>query len=136
MRGRAGPPAKVRKTLSEPARHRRNVFAAEEQKRQHSKNNKFGKANALHQGYCSANPGPYSDMHGSCIIVCMRTTLNLDDELLTKARRLTGIEEKTALIHEALRTLISLHAARRLAALGGTQPNFRPGRRRRPKARQ
>jgi len=65
----------------------------------------------------------------------MRSTLNVDDELLDKARRLTGIKKKTALIHEALKTLISVHAARRLAALGGTQPNFRPGRRRRSKPR-
>ena len=59
----------------------------------------------------------------------MRSTLNLDDELIDKARRLTGIKEKTALIREALKTLISVHAARRLAALGGTQPNFEAGRR-------
>jgi len=63
----------------------------------------------------------------------MRSTLNLDEELIEEARRRTGIKEKTALIHEALRTLISVHAARRLAALAGTQPNFKPGRRRRSK---
>jgi Arc/MetJ family transcription regulator len=63
----------------------------------------------------------------------MRSTLNLDDELIEKARELTGIKEKTALIHEALKNLIALHAARRLAALGGTQPGFKAGRRRRPK---
>ena len=67
-------------------------------------------------------------------MVCMRTTLNLDDALIENARRATGITEKTALVHEALRTLISVHAARRLAALAGTQPNFRPGRRRHTKA--
>jgi Arc/MetJ family transcription regulator len=60
-----------------------------------------------------------------------RTTLNLDDELLRLARQYTGIQEKTALIHEALRELVSREAARRLAALGGTMPNFDPGRRRR-----
>ena len=65
----------------------------------------------------------------------MRTTLNLDDQLIEEARRVTGIEEKTALIREALKTLISVHAARRLAALGGTQPGFRPGRRRRSRIR-
>jgi Arc/MetJ family transcription regulator len=60
-----------------------------------------------------------------------RTTLNLDDELIREARQYTGIQEKTALIHEALRNLIAREAARRLAALGGTMPGFRAGRRRR-----
>jgi Arc/MetJ family transcription regulator len=61
----------------------------------------------------------------------MRTTLNLDDELIRQAREYTGIAEKTALIHAALRELIARGAARRLAALGGTMPDFKPGRRRR-----
>ena len=51
----------------------------------------------------------------------MRTTLNLDDELLEEARRLAGIDERTALIHEGLRALISRESARRLARLGGTE---------------
>jgi Arc/MetJ family transcription regulator len=59
-----------------------------------------------------------------------RTTLNLDDELLCEAREYTGIQEKTALIHAALRELVSREAARRLAARGGTMPNFNAGRRR------
>ena len=59
-----------------------------------------------------------------------RTTLNLDDELLRLARQYTVIQEKTALIHEALLELLSREAARRLAALGGTMPNFDAGRRR------
>ena len=71
-------------------------------------------------------------MHQSSILMHMRTTLNLDDELIRRARELTGIQEKTALIHAALRELISRGAARRLAALGGTMPEFRAGRRRRP----
>ncbi len=58
--------------------------------------------------------------------------MNLDDELIRKARDYTGIEEKTALIHAALRELISRGAARRLAALGGTMPDFEAGQRRRP----
>ena len=58
--------------------------------------------------------------------------MNLDDELIRKARDYSGIEEKTALIHAALRELISRGAARRLAALGGTMPGFEAGRRRRP----
>lgn len=62
----------------------------------------------------------------------MRTTLNLDDELLEQARLYTGIEERTALIHEGLRALIAREASRRLAALGGTMPNIKPIPRRRP----
>jgi Arc/MetJ family transcription regulator len=61
----------------------------------------------------------------------MRTTLILDDELLADAREYTGIQEKTALIHEALRTLIQIEAGKRLAALGGTMPGAKAGRRRR-----
>jgi Arc/MetJ family transcription regulator len=60
-----------------------------------------------------------------------RTTLNLDAELLQSAREYSGIQEKTALIHEALRELISREAARRLIALGGTMPKMQAGRRRR-----
>ena len=55
----------------------------------------------------------------------MRTTLNLDDALLEDARRLTGVEERTALIHEGLRALIARESARRLARLGGTEPQLR-----------
>ena len=51
----------------------------------------------------------------------MRTTLNIDDGLLREARRLTGLTEKTALVHEDLRALIAREAARRLARLGGTE---------------
>ena len=51
----------------------------------------------------------------------MRTTLNLDDALLEKARRLTGIEERTALLHEGLKALITRESARRLAKLAGTE---------------
>lgn len=61
----------------------------------------------------------------------MRTTLNLDDALLEKAGRLTGIEERTALLHEGLRALIARESARRLARLGGTEPHLElPPRRR------
>ena len=54
----------------------------------------------------------------------MRTTLNLDDELLEEARHLTGINEKTALVREALKALIERESARRLARLGGTEPQL------------
>jgi Arc/MetJ family transcription regulator len=56
----------------------------------------------------------------------MRTTLNLDDALLEQARRLSGVEERTALIHEGLRALIARESARRLARLGGSDPQLRP----------
>jgi len=50
----------------------------------------------------------------------MRTTINIDDELLARARELTGIQEKTALVREALKSLIEYEAGKRLIALGGT----------------
>ena len=52
----------------------------------------------------------------------MRTTLILNEDLLKRARELTGIQEKTALVHAGLEALIAREAAKRLAALGGTQP--------------
>ena len=61
----------------------------------------------------------------------MRTTLNLDDALLERARKLTGIKEKTALLHAGIEALIARASAERLAALGGTQKSLRPVRRRR-----
>jgi Arc/MetJ family transcription regulator len=65
----------------------------------------------------------------------MRTTLNLDDELMAEAMALSGIAEKTQVLHEALRSLIAREAGRRLAKLGGTAPRATAGRRRRPRAR-
>jgi len=65
----------------------------------------------------------------------MRTTLNLDDALVERARELTGIREKTALVHAGLEALIGRASARRLAALGGTERSLRPIRRRRSAAR-
>lgn len=64
----------------------------------------------------------------------MRTTINIDDELLAKAERYTGIKERTALINEGLKSLVEWEASRRLARLGGTQKQLRPIPRRRPKA--
>lgn len=55
----------------------------------------------------------------------MRSTLIINDELLERARQLSGIQEKTKLIHTALEYLISIEAGKRLAALGGTQPKLR-----------
>jgi hypothetical protein len=63
----------------------------------------------------------------------VRTTLNLNEELLEKARNLTGVAERTALIHEGLRALIARESARRLARLGGSEPNAKPVPRRRPR---
>ena len=60
----------------------------------------------------------------------MRTTINLDDALLEEARKLTRIEERTALVHEALRALIARESARRLARLGGSEPGAKAIRRR------
>ena len=61
----------------------------------------------------------------------MRTTVNLDDELLARAIGLVGPMRRTALLSEALRALIQRESARRLALLGGTQPGLtRPVRRR------
>jgi len=54
----------------------------------------------------------------------MRTTLIIDDELLERARELSGIEEKTALVHAGLKALIAIEAGKRLAALGGSQPKI------------
>jgi Arc/MetJ family transcription regulator len=62
----------------------------------------------------------------------MRTTINLDEQLVEAAQRLTGTQERTALIHDGLRALIARESARRLAKLGGSDPNAKAPRRRRP----
>ena len=61
----------------------------------------------------------------------MRTTLNLDADLLERARKLTGIKEKTALLHAGMEALIARASAERLAALGGSEKSLRPIPRRR-----
>jgi Arc/MetJ family transcription regulator len=61
----------------------------------------------------------------------MRTTLNIDDRLIAEAGRLTGVHEKTALVRAGLEALIARAAARRLAALGGTDGKAKAGMRRR-----
>ncbi len=55
----------------------------------------------------------------------MKTTLNIDDELLEEARRLTGVHAKTALVREGLEALIARESARRLKDLGGTETRLR-----------
>lgn len=62
----------------------------------------------------------------------MRTTVTIDDELLAKAQEYSGLQEKSALIREALTVLIQREAARRLARLGGSQPDLELPPRRRP----
>lgn len=61
----------------------------------------------------------------------MRTTLSLDDELMSEASALTGVKEKSALVREALKALVERESARRLARLGGSEPKLEvPARRR------
>jgi len=64
----------------------------------------------------------------------MKTTMNLDDALLAEAQRLTGIAEKTALVHAGLAALVARERAWRLAALGGSEPLLEEIPRRRPAA--
>lgn len=61
----------------------------------------------------------------------MRTTINLDDELISQAQRLTGVKERTALVHAGLRALIERESAHRLAQLGGSDPKAKAPPRRR-----
>src|SRR6266536_1411853 len=69
--------------------------------------------------------------YDTCIMIWMRTTLNIDDELLAEARKFTGEKEKTALVHLGLRALIEREAGKRLARLGATMPKLRIAPRRR-----
>ena len=68
------------------------------------------------------------------IYICMKTTLNIDDQIMAEAVRLTGIKEKTTLVRKGLEALIALESSRRLAALGGTEKNLKPAHRRRSAA--
>ena len=54
----------------------------------------------------------------------MRITLILDDEVVAKAQELTGMQEKSVLVREALKALIERESARRLARLGGSEPKL------------
>jgi Arc/MetJ family transcription regulator len=62
----------------------------------------------------------------------MRTTLIIEDDLIQKASRLTGIKEKTSLVRLGLEALIARESGRRLAKLGGTEKQLKTPRRRRP----
>ena len=55
----------------------------------------------------------------------MRTTLNIDDDILKKASQLTGIKEKTALVRKGFEALIARESGKRLAKLGGTENDLR-----------
>lgn len=66
--------------------------------------------------------------HGSQI---MRSTINLDDTLMEKARSLTGTKETAALVRQALETLVRVESGKRLIALGGTMPDAEAAPRRR-----
>lgn len=64
----------------------------------------------------------------------MRTTISLDDALVERAQYFTGLTEKSALVREALTALIERESARRLALLGGTEPQIEAAPRRRSAA--
>lgn len=61
----------------------------------------------------------------------MRTTLNIDDEILERAARLTGVTEKTSLVRLGLQALVAAESSKRLARLGGSEQGLRPIPRRR-----
>ena len=62
----------------------------------------------------------------------MRTTVTIDDELLEEAQRLTGIKERSVLIRMGLESLVQRECSRRLARMGGSQPDLKDIPRRRP----
>lgn len=70
-------------------------------------------------------------MHSKDILICiievitMRTTINIDDELIDKASKLTGVNEKTSLVRLGLKALIAKESSMRLARLGGTERQLR-----------
>lgn len=67
---------------------------------------------------------PYGDNIGDVEASIMRATVALDDELVRKAQEFSGVTERTALLRDALKALIHLEASRRLAAVGGTEPDL------------
>lgn len=73
-------------------------------------------------------------MYQRCILVHMRTTMIINDALLARAMKLTGLTEKTAVVHAGLEALVSRAAAARLARLGGSDARAEAGARRRSEA--
>jgi Arc/MetJ family transcription regulator len=73
------------------------------------------------------------DLHPQAIVMQMRTTLNIDETLLRRALRVSGLQEKTAVLHAGLQALIERESARQLALLGGSERKLKPIARRRPK---
>ena len=71
-------------------------------------------------------------MHHSCMFTEMRTTLDIDDDLLRVAAKLTGVDDTASLVRLGLQALIARDGAKRLANLGGTEPGLAPIPRRRP----
>jgi len=65
---------------------------------------------------------------------CVRTTVKLDDDLLERAQKLSGLRERSTLLREALEALIQRESARRLALLGGSEPRLRAPPRRRARS--
>lgn len=63
----------------------------------------------------------------------MRTTIAIDDELFAKAQEFAGVEEKAAVVREALKVYVALEAGRRLARMGGTMPKAEAPPRKRPR---
>lgn len=80
-------------------------------------------------------PPDLTRLHQPAILMQMRTTLNIDELLLREAQRLSGLKEKTAVLHAGLEALIAREGARRLAVLGGSERRLRPIPRRRPRRR-
>jgi len=76
----------------------------------------------------------YTNADCICMSRAVRTTLNIDDDLLQNAQALCGVKEKTALVREGLKALIERESARRLALLGGSEPQLEPIPRRQPDA--
>ena len=66
----------------------------------------------------------HNDAYYYVLVIDMRTTINIDDDLYQQAVQLTGKNEKTALVREALQALIERESAKRLAKLGGSEPHL------------
>jgi len=71
-------------------------------------------------------------MYQSCILIHiyftednMRTTLNIEDNLIEKVSKLTGIKEKTTLVKLGLEALVAMESSKRLAKLGGTEKKLK-----------